>query len=124
MDKPFPFAPFNISKKRWVMAVDKPEDIDVLKHIGKWVKVSMPNGDRKGIEIMDIKGNMTYPTKFEIHTKDGNSYFISMLDFFAQMNGEKIDDATIQLFDETQFEVKTPELGEWLNRKKKQNQES
>lgn len=95
---------FSAKDRSWVMAVDSPHDLDFLKYIGSWVRVKDDKGNDKVIEIERIMGNMAKPNKFEIISK-GHHYLISMLDFYAQMNGEYISPVDIALFDETQFEV-------------------
>jgi hypothetical protein len=86
------------------MSVDKPDDIDILKQIGRFFRVKDDNHDYKVVEAERIVGSLAHPTKFEIHSK-GKAYLISALDFFAQVNNEYISDEHIALFDETQFEV-------------------
>lgn len=95
---------FNIGNKHWIMAVDKPEDIDINQHVGKFVKVLDDNKKEHVVEIEKIMGNLRHSTKFEIVSK-GKHYLISMLDFYAQINGESITPEEIALFDETMFEV-------------------
>jgi len=100
------------------MSVDKPEDIDIIKHIGKAFKVKDDKGNDKVVVAERIVGSMVHPTDFEIHA-NGEAYLICALDLFAQVNGEKVSDVEIALFRETQFHVKrtgaTPSL--WQRKK-------
>lgn len=95
------------ANKNWVMAVDHPDKIAVEQYIGRGVIVQDDRGNDKGIVIERIMGNLTKPNKFEIVAK-GQHYLISMLDFFGQMNGERLDKEMIKQFDETQFDVFAP----------------
>lgn len=93
--------------KHWIMPVDKPDDIAIRRYIGKMVKVIDDNHKERVVEIQDIKGNLRHPTKFQIDS-NGQNYLISMLDFYAQMNGEYIPREVIEEFDRTQFIVSAP----------------
>lgn len=92
--------------KHWLFKINKPEDLDILRHVGRSVRVEDPDTKKEVVvEIEEIKGSLRYPTKFQITAKD-KWYLISMLDFFAQMNGEKISSEEVALFDATTFEIK------------------
>lgn len=111
-------------KKHWVWAVDKPEDIEFQKFVGRHVRVADGGNDRM-VEIQSLQGSLKYPNRFQVNTKvDGEdkSFFISMLDFYAQMNGESISKEDIKAFDETTFEMKQNPLrkqrGLWLPNRK------
>lgn len=85
---------------------------DMKDYIGRYCKVNkednpeMPTDDLI-IECEEILGSVIYAHRFQINCK-GKSYLISMLDFFAQMNGEKIAPEDIKAFNETQFHVQEP----------------
>lgn len=107
------------TNRSWLWAVNKPDDIALKKFIGRSVRVKDDNGKHHVIEIEDLQGNIAHPSKFQINTR-GKSYLISMLDFFAQMNGEKVSEEEIKAFDETVFHVDPPKsslvLPPWLRR--------
>lgn len=87
------------------MAVDAPDDLAVKGQVGKTFLITDPTTkERRPVTVEAIRANLTHPTKFEIDAK-GETYLISMLDFYAQVNGEKITQEEIELFDQTTFEV-------------------
>lgn len=94
------FRAFHIPKKFW-WAVPIPE---IKQYIGRFIKVTDDNHQDRIVEIEKILGNLTHKHMFEIHAK-GHAYLVSMLDFYAQMNGEKVSQEEIAAFNETTFEV-------------------
>lgn len=93
-----------ILKKSW-FNVPIPENMN--QFVGRFVKVrdDEPPYQERIVEIERIVGNMPDPKRFEIESK-GKSYLISMLDFFAQMNGEKVSAEDIAFFEDMAFEVR------------------
>ena len=75
---------------------------DLKDYVGRACKVTTDEGIEKVVEIEVAAFSKAHPTKLVIN---GN-HFISALDFFAQMNGERMEKAWIEAFDETVFEVK------------------
>lgn len=91
---------FFTPKKFW-WAVPVPE---MGKYIGRFVSVTGDDHITKVVEIEKIYGNLTHKHMFEVHAKD-KAYLISMLDFFAQMNGEPVSQQEIEAFNDTVFTV-------------------
>lgn len=100
-------------KKYWT--VDKPQS--PAQYIGRMVKVRDDNGEELVVEIERITGNLVRPWMFQIDV--GNkSYVINMLDFYAQMNGEKVSQQEILDFELAFREtyVKKDKKKSWLPR--------
>lgn len=76
---------------------------DPTKYIGRYVRVMGTNGLPRVVECERIVGNLMHPTKYEVTAK-GVNYLISMLDFHAQMEGEKVSQADIDEFDKMTME--------------------
>jgi len=81
-------------KKYWT--VDKPKD--PREYLGRFVKVRDDDGEEVVVEIERITGNLVHPWKFQIDNGT-KSYLINMLDFYAQMNGEKVTQQEILEFE-------------------------
>ncbi len=87
--------------RKFAMATDLR---DMKAYIGRAVRVKDDDGNLRVIECEEILGSLRWPTKFQINYRD-KSYLISMLDFFAQMNGERVSEDEIKAFDDTVFFV-------------------
>lgn len=101
---------FQIMKRYTGLVTEK---VDMTKFIGRQIWVKDDNGQKIRVEIENcdsvqgvpgIQGNLRNPTKFQINAR-GKAYLISMLDFFAQVNEEKISDEEIKAFDDTIFAI-------------------
>ncbi len=93
---------FHIGKKFW-FRVDAPTDLK--EYIGRTVRVETEKGVFKLVEIKEVLGSLVHQTKLQIETEKDGSCLISALDFFAQMNGEKVSREEIEAFDETSMHV-------------------
>lgn len=91
----------HIGKKFWF---EVPKPTDLKEYVGRFVRVKDDAGKPVVIEIERVVGSLAHTTRFQIDSK-GKSYTISMLDFYAQMNGEKVSDEEIDLFEQTTFEI-------------------
>lgn len=95
-------------KKTFWFEVPKPTDL--TEYIGRHVKVTDDDHMERIIEIEKVIGSAVYPTKFEI-ISNGKHYLISILAFFAQMNGETVTPEEVAFFDVMSFEVQeTPKF--------------
>lgn len=90
----------------FIPALKPPETLD--EYIGKEIRTNcfdesgqFITQDGPVVTIESIVGSGFYPTRFEIN----GEHHVVILDFYHQMNGEKIDDQSIKDFDETTFEV-------------------
>lgn len=90
-----------IKKKFWF---DVPKPTDLKEYVGRHCKVRDDDGLERIVEIERIFGSLVYPTKFEV-VSHGKHYLISMLEFFAQMNGETVSAEDVAFFDSMAFEV-------------------
>lgn len=90
-----------IKKKFWF---DVPKPADLKEYIGRHIKVRGDDGMERIIEIEQIMGSFVHPTKFEVVAKEIH-YLISMLEFYAQLNGETVTPEEIAFFDSMSFEV-------------------
>jgi hypothetical protein len=87
--------------RKYAMSGEVPE---MKQFIGRACRITDDKGNKRVIEVEEILGSLKYPTKFQVNCR-GASYFISMLDFFAQMNGEYVSDADLAAFDDSVFFV-------------------
>ncbi len=95
---------FHIGKKFW-FKIDAPLEEQIKSYRGRTVYVKDDHGVGRLVEIKDVLGSLVYQTKLQIETEKDGSFIISALDFFAQMNGEKVSQEEIELFDQTTMEV-------------------
>lgn len=93
---------FHIGKKFW-FRVDKPTNLK--EYEGRFCLVKTDGGVNKLVEIKRVVGSFVHQTKLEIDTEKDGQFVISALDFFAQMNGEKISKEEIEAFDDTTLEI-------------------
>lgn len=75
---------------------------DLKRYTGRSVKVRDDDHREHVVEIQHLVGSLAYPTKLQINGR----FLISALDFFGQMNGEKIPQEQIDLFEKTVFDIK------------------
>lgn len=99
-------------QKRFKWAIEAPTTQQMESYVGRFVRVKDDDGNDVVVEIEKIVGNIVKVTKFEIISK-GKHYLISMLDFFAQINGEYVSPEEIALFDETSFNVANGRKRTW-----------
>lgn len=92
---------FSVLKKSWIGKVDKPDDIELTRFVGKFVKVTDDNHQERMVEVQEIQGSLMYPGRFQINCiKNGEteSFFIAMSDFFCQINNDKQDEEMNKVF--------------------------
>lgn len=97
--------------KHWVFKAEVP---NLEELAGKHVSVVDGNKKRRVVEIERCVGSLKQPHLAQIDSR-GESFLISWLDLFAQINGEQVSEEDIKKFNETVFEVVSTPHAKTLN---------